>query len=219
VKRTSYRASPSAAATLAALAGLLLSGCSFDYGSLSEESDSTIPDLVMTDVEYVRVQDGKPVVRLQAAKISRYDKDKRMEVEFPRFAQYAADGSEGSRGGASSATVDIESGDVVLSGGVVLSVPGEDVHLETDRLDWLDKDRVLAGGDEVPLLVKRGDGSYLSGPGFRVDSRSKRWSFSGAVSGTYVDEADESADESGEPAAGSADEAPSDASAQPEATP
>jgi len=218
VKRTSSRAPQSAAATLAALAALLLSGCSFDYGALSEGAASSIPDLVMTDVEYVRVQDGKPVVRLQAAKISRYDKDKRMEVELPRFAQYAADGSEGARGGASSATVDIESGDVVLTGGVVLSVPGEDVFLETDRLDWLDKDRVLAGGEGVPLLVKRGDGSYLSGPGFRVDSRSKRWSFSGVVSGTYVDEADSSDDKpDGDAAETAADDAA--APAGPEATP
>lgn len=193
MKRPSSRASQSAAA-LAALACILFPGCSFDYGALSDEGSSTIPDLIMTDVEYVRVQDGKPVVRLQAEKISRYDKEKRMEVEFPRFAQYASDGSEGARGGASSATVDTESGDVVLSGGVVMSVPEEDVLLETERLDWLDKDRILSGAAGFPLLVKRGDGSSLSGPGFRVDSRSKRWSFSGAVSGIYVDDADKADD-------------------------
>lgn len=171
-----------------ALVTAIAGGCTLDYGALEEESSTNTPDLVMTDVEYVRVQDGKPVIRLQAESISRYDQAKRMDVDQPRFSQFDADGAEGARGGASSASINTETGDVSLKGAVVLSIPEEDVDLETDRLDWQDANRILAGDAKSPLMVKRKDGSYLTGSGFRVDSRSKQWSFSERASGTYVDE-------------------------------
>lgn len=174
---------------------LAAASCSFDYGTLSEEEARSAPDVVMSDVEYVRVRDGKPVVRLQAETVERYEKDRRMIVAFPRFFQYASDGEEGASGGASSAVVDLASGDVSLYGAVVLSVPREEMVIETDMLSWFDQDRVLSGDAESPVLVKKADCSFLSGFGFSADARRKSWTLSGSVSGTLVED-----DEDGEPA-------------------
>lgn len=150
-----------------------------------------MPDLVMTGVEYVRVRDGEPIVRLQAESAERYEKDRRMELASPRFAQYAHDGREGAVGAAASASVDLASGDVVLSGGVSLSVPSEDLLIETEALTWQDEDRRLFGPADGPVLLKKADGSYLRGFGFEADARAKSWTFAGSVEGTLVEESDE----------------------------
>ncbi len=168
--------------------------CSFDYGSLSDEAPDSVPDIAMSDVEYIRVRDGKPVVRLQADSVERYEKERRMVVSGARFAQYAGDGSQGAVGGASSAVVDLESGDVSLDGAVSLSVPQEDLVIETDKLTWKNDDRVLLGSPDAPVLVKKSDGSFLSGRGFTADARSKSWTLTGSVFGTMVEE-DKSAPE------------------------
>jgi LPS export ABC transporter protein LptC len=175
-----------------AAASCLICACSFDYGALSDESPGSIPNVVMNDVEYVRVRGGKAVVRLQAESVERFENDGRMVVTAPRFEQFSSDGSDGAVGGASAAVVHVDSGDVDMSGGVSLSVPEEEVVIETEALSWKDEDRVLRGAADKPVLVKKSDGSFLSGVGFSADARSKSWVLTGAVSGTLVEEDEKS---------------------------
>jgi LPS export ABC transporter protein LptC len=178
---------------LCAAAALLAGACSFDYGALSDEPPESVPDVVMTEVEYVRVRDGVAVVRLQAESVERYEADRRIVVTAPRFEQYAGDGSEGASGSSSAAVVHSETGDVDLSGGVSLSIPEEELTIETEALSWKDEDRKLKGKEEAPVLVKKIDGSYLSGTGFTADARSRSWELSGSVAGVFVEDEDEGA--------------------------
>jgi len=160
--------------------------CSFDYGSV-ETLDETRPDLIMTDVEYVRVRDGKPLVRLQAESAERFEKTRKMNVSSPRFEQFRPDGTGGAKGVAASAEIDLATGDVFMSGGVSVSVPDEDVLIETEALSWRDEAKGLSGPENGAVLIKKGDGTYLSGIGFAADARSRSWDFTGTVNGTWVD--------------------------------
>ena len=170
-------------------AALVLSGaCSFDYGALSEESLDALPDLVMNEVEYVRVRDGEAVVRLQARSVERYERARRMVVISPRFEQYSDGGAEGAFGSSATAVVYLETGDVDMAGGVSLSIPEEDLVIETEKLSWRDEDRMLRGAADGQVLVKKTDGSYISGGGFVADARSKSWELTGSVSGIFVEE-------------------------------
>jgi len=173
--------------------------CSFDYGSVGT-LDETRPDLIMTDVEYVRVRDGKPLVRLQAESAERFEKARKMNVSAPRFEQIRADGTGGAKGVAASAEIDLATGDVFMSGGVSVSVPDEDVLIETEALSWRDEAKGLTGPENGVVLIKKGDGTYLSGIGFAADARSRSWDFTGTVNGTWVD-SDETAEAPAEVAA------------------
>jgi LPS export ABC transporter protein LptC len=166
-----------------------LASCSFDYGSV-ETLDETRPDLIMTDVEYVRVRDGKPLVRLQAESAERFEKARKMNVRSPRFEQFLPDGTGGAKGVAASAEIDLATGDVFMSGGVSVSVPDEDVLIETEALSWKDEAKGLTGPENGAVLIKKGDGTYLSGIGFAADARSRSWDFTGTVNGTWVDSED-----------------------------
>jgi LPS export ABC transporter protein LptC len=181
------------------LVSLLVSGCSFDYGEGNAE-DSGLPDLVMNDVEYVRVRDGDPQVRFQAEEAERYENRQLMELRNFSFEQFSSHGGEiDSTGKAAAARVELDSGNIGISGGVSLSVDSEDITIETESLDWQDKERQLSGDPEAPVRIFRDDGTSFQGRGFKANTRSRNWEFAGPVGGSYVDEDDEEEDaESGE---------------------
>ncbi|MDR2746047.1 MAG: LPS export ABC transporter periplasmic protein LptC, partial [Treponema sp.] len=71
---------------LVLLVFFLILGCSFDYGEGNAE-DSGLPDLVMNDVEYVRVRDGDPQVKFRAERAERYENRQLMELRNFSFEQ------------------------------------------------------------------------------------------------------------------------------------
>jgi LPS export ABC transporter protein LptC len=177
---------------LVLLAFFTIPGCSFDYGA-DNAQDSGLPDLVMSNVDYVRVRDGDPQVRFQAEQAERYENQQLMELRNFSFEQFSNHGGDvDSTGTAAAARVELDSGNIGLSGGVSLSVDSEDITIQTESLDWLDKERQLSGGPEAPVRILRDDGTSFQGRGFSANTRSRRWEFIGPVGGSYVyDEEDE----------------------------
>jgi LPS export ABC transporter protein LptC len=150
----------------------------------------------MNDVEYVRMRDGDPQVRFRAERAERYEDRQLMELRnfsFEQFTQHSEDVD--SAGRAFSARVELDSGNVGISGGISLSVNSEDITIETENLNWQDKERQLSGSPDADVRIRREDGTNFQGRGFTANTRSRRWEFSGPIGGVYVDE-DE--DEDGE---------------------
>jgi LPS export ABC transporter protein LptC len=177
------------------LISLLIPGCSFDYGEGNAEN-SGLPDLVMNDVEYVRIRDGDPQVRFQAEQAERYEDRQLMELRNFSFEQFSNHGGEiDSTGRAAAARVELDSGNIGISGGVSLSVDSEDITIETESLDWQDKERQLSGGPEAPVRILRDDGTSFQGWGFKANTRNRNWEFVGPVGGSYVHEDDDKEDE------------------------
>ena len=175
---------------------LLLASCSFDYGNQGG-GDKNTPDIVMENVEYVRVRSANPQARFQAERAERYEERRIMELRNFSFEQFGSHGEEvNAFGRAGSASVEIDSGDIRLDGGVRIEVESEDLAIETKRLEWKDKPRTLTGGTEDEVNVFQPDGTSFRGVGFSADARRRTWEFSGGVSGTYVHEDDE--EESGD---------------------
>jgi LPS export ABC transporter protein LptC len=179
----------------------LLASCSFDYGSAETKSDS-LPDIVMEDVEYVRVRGGDPLVRFLAEKAMRYEEKQKMELERFSFEQFSADGRQVSaQGSAVEASVELDSGNIRMGEGVSINVSSEDIVIETKELKWEDKERVLSAGEEEEVTVQRSDGTSFLGRGFSANARSRTWSFSGGVEGSYIHQ-DDDEDETGKAGGG-----------------
>ncbi|MDR2483080.1 MAG: LPS export ABC transporter periplasmic protein LptC [Treponema sp.] len=170
---------------------ITLGSCSFDYQSLAPEDESQ-PDLIMDEVEYVRVRDGSPVVRFEAEHAERYEKRQTMELKRFSFEQFEQRGDEvNAAGSAGAASVELESGNIRMDAGVRIAVDSEDVVMETAALDWADKERRLSAGESAPVDIQRSDGTTFTGWGFSADVRQRTWSFTGGATGTYVHEDDE----------------------------
>ncbi|MDR1058455.1 MAG: LPS export ABC transporter periplasmic protein LptC [Treponema sp.] len=173
------------------LALLLLSSCSFDYGDMGENREEQ-PDIVMKDVEYVRVRGGEPQVRFRAEGAERYENQQTMELRNFSFEQFNPKGTDVSAiGRAGSAHVELDSGNIHMDQGVRIDVESEDITIETREIRWRDKERILAAGEGEQVEILRPDGTNFLGRGFSADVRNRTWIFSGGIEGTYVHEDEE----------------------------
>jgi len=175
-----------------ALCPLLFANCSFDYGNTGG-ADKNQPDVVMENVEYVRVRSLDPQARLQAERVERYEERRVMELRNFSFEQFGSHGEETNASGrAGSALFKIDSGDILMDNGVRIEIDSDDIAIETARLEWKDKERTLSGGDSEEVRVYRENGTSFTGIGFQSNARSRSWSFTDTVSGTYIhDDAEE----------------------------
>jgi LPS export ABC transporter protein LptC len=174
-------------APLLCLTVFVLGRCTFDYGDGSAETNDQA-DIVMGNVEYVRMRDGDPVVRFRAQQAERYENRQTMELQNFSFEQFYGHGGEvNATGSAGSGLVELDSGNIQLEQSVIIAVDSEDITIETDQLSWEDEKRILAGSEDHPVDIQRSDGTVFSGRGFSADSRRRTWTFSGSVEGSYVD--------------------------------
>jgi LPS export ABC transporter protein LptC len=181
---------------------LLFASCSFDYGNQGG-GDKSLPDIVMENVEYVRVRSANPQARFLAERAERYEERRVMELRNFSFEQFGSHAEEvNAFGRAGSASVEIDSGDIRLDGGVRIEVESEDLAIETKRLEWKDKPHTLTGGIHDEVNVFQPDGTSFRGVGFHADARRRTWEFSGGVSGTYVHEDDDDTEAGGAQPAG-----------------
>ncbi|MDR1858813.1 MAG: LPS export ABC transporter periplasmic protein LptC [Treponema sp.] len=183
---------------LFALCSLLfaLCSCSFDYGNQGG-ADSGLPDIVMDNVEYVRVRSADPQARLQAERVERYESRRVMELRNFSFEQFGNRGEDvNAYGRAGNASFEIDSGDIRMGGGVRLEVESEDIIIETESLEWRDKPRTLSGGDEEEVYIYQENGTVFTGIGFHANARQRTWGFSGGAGGSYIHDDEEEAEES-----------------------
>jgi LPS export ABC transporter protein LptC len=177
-----------------ALLLLLFSGCSFDYGESAGDDEG--PDIIMRKVEYVRVRDGDPQVRFKAEEAERWEQRQIMELSEFSFEQFDQGTEINSRGSAGNAHVELESGNIDMTGGVKMEVDTEDYTIETATLFWQDKEHLLSSGEDEAVDIQRSDGTFFQGRGFSSDVRKQTWNFSGAVEGSYVyEDEDEEVDD------------------------
>jgi len=170
--------------------------CTFNYGD-SGSSGEELPDLVMENVEYMRVRNADPLARIQADRFERYEKLDLIKVKNIVFEQYGERGEEVNvYGRAGRATVYIESQDISMENNVNLEIQTEDIVLETYQLDWQDEPRLLSTEKNNKIHIYRDNGTMFTGTGLQARTRTRTWEFLGEASGVYIhdDEEDESSE-------------------------
>jgi LPS export ABC transporter protein LptC len=170
--------------------------CTFDYGE-SESSSDDLPDLIMENVEYVRVRSSDPIARFRAERAERYDQQGIMLLQNFSFEQYGEKGEEiNAFGKAGKASVNIETGDIFMDNGVLIEVESENIIIHTKQLDWKDEERILSTGENDEVNIQQNNGTDFIGIGLRVDARRRTWEFFGSVTGRYIHEGEPSDDTS-----------------------
>ncbi len=169
----------------------VLIGCTFDYGE-TESSAEEAPDLVMENVEYVRMESADPIARFRAERAERYENLGVMRLQNFTFEQFGTTVEEvNAYGEAGYASVDINTNDVLMDRGVKIEVDSEDIIIETNQLEWKDEARILSTGEKNLVNISQSNDTSFIGTGFSADARSRTWEFKGSVSGVYVHEDEE----------------------------
>ncbi|MDR0320119.1 MAG: LPS export ABC transporter periplasmic protein LptC [Treponema sp.] len=170
---------------------LIASSCTFDYGETGN-SERLLPDLIMENVEYVRVRSSDPLARFTAERAERYEKQGLMKLQNFTFEQYGERGREVNVAGeGGNASVDIESGDISMTDGVKIEIGSEDIIMKTNQLDWKDEPRLLYTNEYNEVNIYRENGTSFTGIGLLADARNRTWEFSGIVTGSYINDDDD----------------------------
>jgi LPS export ABC transporter protein LptC len=165
---------------------LCFTSCSFDYGNQDSTGEDQ-PDIVMENVDYVRVRSADPQARFQAERVERYEGRRIMVLSNFAFEQFGNRGEDiNAYGRAGSASVEIDSGNIKLEDGVRIDVDSEDIAIETSWLEWKDVPRTLSSGAEEEVNIYQENGTAFTGTGFSANARQRTWEFSGSASGTYI---------------------------------
>jgi len=175
---------------------ILFASCTFDYGH-SGDGEKTTPDLIMENVEYVRIRAGDPVAFFRAERAERYEAQGIMKLTNFSFEQYGESIEEiNTLGSAGFATIHIESGDFTMDNGVRIEIESEDVILETKQLEWKDETRILTTGNGEEVHIFQESGTHFIGIGLIANARERTYEFTGMVSGTFISVDDEEEEES-----------------------
>ena len=185
---------------------LLLASCSFDYGN-QDGADKSQPDIVMENVEYVRIRSAEPQARLQAERLERFEERRIIELRNLSFEQFGNRGEDvNASGRAGSALMEIDSGDIHMDDGVRIDVDSEDVAIETVWLEWKDKERTLSAREGEEVNIYQENGTTFTGTGFHADAWRRTWEFAGGAGGTYISNDDDDEDDEGDAGEGASKE-------------
>ena len=166
----------------------LASACSLDYQATDVEAGDTsqIPDTVASNINYRVVKNSKVALQLTADKSETYTSKKETLLSGAHFVEYDQEGDAVTDGKADSITFHTESQDAEISGSVSVYSSVQQGSISTESLTWKDTQKLLTANPTEKVVIKKDDGSYLTGRGFVGNFKIKELRFSGPVEGTYV---------------------------------
>lgn len=154
--------------------------------------NENLPDIIMEDMDWVRVRGGGAQAVLSAERAERYEKTRIMVLQNYSFKQYdSSSGAIDSEGSGGKARIELESGNIKMTDAVIINVESENIKLDAADLEWRDKERFLSGGENTQVRIAQENGTDFSGGGFSADMRSRTWLFNSGVSGDYYLEDDD----------------------------
>ena len=169
-------------------AALLAAGCSLDYAATEtgEASMENIPDTVAVNILHRVHRDGRLSLQVEASRAETYNTRRETILSDARFIEYDAAGGVATEGAAKNVTYNSDSENAQVSGSVRAHSAREKAGVEAKTLSWENKARMLTAPPGDTVVLRKDDGSSISGTGFSGDLRARRMVFAGPVEGTYV---------------------------------
>jgi LPS export ABC transporter protein LptC len=167
---------------------LSAAGCSLDYrpAQVEGETGRNIPDTVATGMVYRMVKNSRPAVELEAERAETFTSRNETILTSTHFTEFDKAGGIATDGKAQSVVYHADTQNAEISGSVYVYSAAEEGSISTDYLAWQDKTRLLSANPDALVMVKKNDGSFISGRGFTGDFRIKEVRFSGPVEGKYI---------------------------------
>lgn len=188
--RTALSRSAGAAWKLLAAMGLaaLVAGCSIDYGEAgsAEKEVEGVPDTVAVDIVHRVHKDGRLSLELSASRAVSYSDKNQTVLSNARFTTFDDKGAPSTDGRARTVVFHTDTENAEISGGVQVHSATEKGEVNADSLYWVNKTRKLSAPPAEQVVIRKDDGSALTGSGFSGDFSRRQLVFTGPVQGSYV---------------------------------
>ncbi|MDE5897974.1 MAG: LPS export ABC transporter periplasmic protein LptC [Treponemataceae bacterium] len=181
---------------VAALSALFCS-CSLKYG-MNVQDESSVPEFIFTSAGFDRYEDNSRTLHLEADRLEQYKDGRTMYAEGVEFRMFDKDGALTTEGRCGMLGSDTDEEKYVLYDAIEIRNEKDDLTVSADSLKWNGKSEQLTSGRNDMVSIKKG-GTTIYGSGFSASGVSKRFAFTGVVTGEVETDAgkDEAAAESG----------------------
>lgn len=176
----------SLATLLLAATFAFFTGCSVDYGTISESEDS-IPELMLDDADFSRIEQGRTTAHVSSERLETFKGSGKVFAQNIQFETKGPDGETSATGKAGLMSADTDAELYEFFGGIEIRSETHNVNISGESLKWNGKTEQLVGERGKEITIEK-DGIHLSGQDFSASAVSERFSFGAEVHGTYVDE-------------------------------
>ena len=159
----------------------VLSSCSLKYG-MKVQDESNVPEFVFDGVDFNRYEDGKKTMALNAEKLEQYKNGNTTYAKEMEFKIYGDDNEVQSEGKCGYLSADTSNERYALYDNIEINNKKDDLNVKAGSLKWNGKSEQLTSGRNDKVIIQKGD-TVLQGTGFSASGVSKRFSFTGNVSG------------------------------------
>jgi len=165
-----------------------LADCHLNYreAMLSKELSENIPNVVLVRFRHTVVKNNSIVAIVEAERGEEYLKKGEIKLEKVRYTEFDEEGKIVDEGSADSAIYNTKTKDAEIVGNIKIRSEIEKGEIDASRLHWSNDKRLLVGDPNEKVVLKRDDGSFVTGRGFSSDLRLKEIKFSGEVLGRYI---------------------------------
>lgn len=163
------------------LIAITFSACSLKYDEVVN-AEETNPEFVFNHAKMIRYENGKETARVQADGIEQY-KDSDITYGYNvKFMTYDKEHKLETEGSCGYLFADTASEVYELYDGIKLFSNIQNTNFFADMLKWNGKTEQLTGGRRDTVRIEK-DGTIIYGTGFSASGVSKKFGFSGTVSG------------------------------------
>src|SRR5574344_2106237 len=166
----------------------LFAGCSLNYVT-TENTESTVPEFVFSDLVFNRYENGKLTMTSSAIKIEQYKNDNSTFARGLKFTTFQSDGTPDTEGYCSLLAADTGTEQYSFFNNIDILNHKRNIQIFAKNLHWDGKTEQLTSGKNDTLTMVKG-GATLTGTGFSASAISDSFLFSGTVSGSITTKED-----------------------------
>ena len=169
-----------------AILPLLFVSCSLDYGTQNEQQKRILPEMILSDVNFTRIEKFNETASLQAATLEIFKEDDTIygnDISFKSFDNKKVTAT----GSSEFIKIDNRSSTYLLLGKTNINSTKNGIIINSDNFKWNDKtSQLTSDSDSIVTIHKQPDAKNntsltVTGSGFAFSALSLNYVFNGKV--------------------------------------
>lgn len=161
----------------------IFSGCSLKYNQ-SYQDESNVPEFVFTDAVYTKYEDDAKKLSLSAGVLEQYKEGNSMYARDVSFQLLKKTGEIETEGSCKLLAANSDDEKYTLYDDITIKNIDEDLEVTAGSIRWNGKSEQLTSSRNDMVTIKKGD-TTMQGSGFSASAISKKFAFTGVITGEF----------------------------------
>lgn len=158
-------------------------GCSLKY-SQSYQDESNVPEFIFTDAVYTKYEDDAKKLSLSAGVLEQYKEGNSMYARDVSFQLLKKTGEIETEGSCKLLSANSDEEKYTLYDDIKIKNFDENLEVTAGSIRWNGKSEQLTSSRNDMVTIKKGD-TTMQGSGFSASAISKKFAFTGVITGEF----------------------------------